>query len=59
MMNLKHDKVMLSIIIVIYKSENYIEECIESVISQTDRNFEVILVNNGSNDKLASIPFRP
>ncbi len=39
-----------SIIIPVYNVENYIEECIESVIVQTFTDYEVILVDDGSTD---------
>ena len=41
---------MLSIIIPIYNSENYIRECIDSILSQTFNDFELILVNDCSTD---------
>lgn len=37
-----------SIIIPIYNTEKYLEECIESVINQSYKNIEIILVNDGS-----------
>ncbi|WP_195854083.1 glycosyltransferase [Aerococcus tenax] len=40
----------ISIIIPIYKVENYLIECLESVRSQTFTDFEVIMVNDGSKD---------
>lgn len=41
---------MISVIVPIYNVEDYIEECIESLVSQTDTEFEVIFVNDGSTD---------
>ena len=38
----------MSIIIPIYNTEKYLEECIESVLAQTFTDFEIILVNDGS-----------
>jgi glycosyltransferase involved in cell wall biosynthesis len=41
----------VSIIIPIYNMENYLEECIESIIEQSYKNIEIILINDGSTDK--------
>lgn len=46
---------LLSIIIPVYNCEKYIGRCIESVIRQTYTNLEIILVDDGSNDKSLSI----
>ncbi|WP_346867987.1 MULTISPECIES: glycosyltransferase family 2 protein [unclassified Clostridium] len=40
----------ISIIIPIYKVEEYLPRCIDSILAQTFTNFEVILVNDGSPD---------
>lgn len=40
----------ISIIIPVYNSEPYISECIESILHQSFRNFEIILINDGSTD---------
>ena len=39
-----------SIIVPIYKTEKYIHQCVESILSQSFTNFEVILVDDGSPD---------
>lgn len=41
---------LVSIVIPIYNSEKYLNECIESVVNQTYSNLEIILVNDGSTD---------
>lgn len=46
---------LLSIIVPIYNVGSYIEECIKSVLSQTFKDFELILVNDGSNDNSLTI----
>lgn len=41
---------LISIIIPIYKVEEYLNQCIESVVNQTYKNLEIILVDDGSPD---------
>lgn len=41
----------ISIIVPVYNSEKYLEKCISSLIYQTYKNLEIILVNDGSTDK--------
>lgn len=48
-------KELVSIIIPIYNVEKYLEKCIKSIINQTYRNLEIILINDGSTDKSAKI----
>ena len=40
----------ISIIVPIYNMEQYLERCVDSILSQTYKDFEVILVNDGSTD---------
>ena len=40
----------VSIIVPVYNSESFIEQCIESILNQTYSNLEIILVDNGSSD---------
>ncbi len=48
-------KFKFSIIIPVYNVEKYLEQCIESIISQIDEHDEVILVDDGSTDTSFSI----
>lgn len=44
------EKGLVSIIIPVYNVERYLERCIQSVLCQTYRNIEVLLINDGSRD---------
>lgn len=46
---------MFSIIIPVYNSEDYLAICVNSILAQSYRNFEVILVDDGSTDNSATI----
>ena len=45
----------ISIIIPIYNTEKYLKSCVESIINQTYKNLEIILVDDGSIDKSGQI----
>ena len=46
---------LISVIIPVYGVEKYISQCLESVINQTYKNIEVIVINDGTKDNSASI----
>lgn len=46
---------MISIIVPIYNVEPYIEKCIDSLIAQTYKDIEIILVDDGSPDRCGEI----
>ena len=45
----------ISVIIPVYKVEKYIRECLESVLAQTMKEIEIIVVNDGTPDRSAEI----
>ena len=46
---------MISIVVPVYKVENYLEKCIHSIISQNFENYELLLVDDGSPDRCGAI----
>lgn len=40
----------VSIVVPVYNAENYLDQCVTSIMGQTYRHLEIILVNNGSTD---------
>lgn len=46
---------LVSIIVPVYNVENYLRECIDSIVAQAYRNIEVILIDDGSNDSSGEI----
>lgn len=46
---------LISIVVPVYNSEKYLEECLNSLCSQTYKNIEIICVNDGSTDSSADI----
>ena len=46
---------MITVIINVYNCEKYIRKCIDSVINQTYKNLEILIINDGSTDKTLDI----
>lgn len=46
---------LVSVVVPIYNVEEYIEKCVDSILNQTYKNLEVILVNDGSTDNSRNI----
>jgi glycosyltransferase involved in cell wall biosynthesis len=49
------NSVLVSVVVNCHNSENFIEECLESIINQSYQNFEVIVWDNKSQDQTESI----
>ncbi|MBR2140366.1 MAG: glycosyltransferase family 2 protein [Phascolarctobacterium sp.] len=43
-------KPLFSIVVPVYNVEKYLQRCLDSIVNQTFKNFECILVNDGSTD---------
>ena len=46
---------LVSVIVPVYKVEEYLRQCVDSIINQTYKNLEIILVDDGSPDKCGEI----
>mgnify|MGYP003290653380 CR=1 FL=1 len=46
---------MISVVVPVYNMEKFLERCLESLISQTISDFEILLIDDGSTDKSAEI----
>ncbi|MEE3745663.1 glycosyltransferase family 2 protein [Streptococcus suis] len=46
---------LISIIVPVYNVENYLDECIRTVLAQTYSNWELLLINDGSTDSSGTI----
>lgn len=51
----KTDDALISVIVPVYKVEQYLEKCVNSISVQTYSNLEIILVDDGSPDKCGDI----
>lgn len=49
------EKILASVIVPIYKVEEYLRECVDSILAQTYSNLQVILVDDGSPDGCGAI----
>lgn len=46
---------MITVIVPVYKVEEYLERCVDSILNQTYKNFEILLVDDGSPDNCGKI----
>lgn len=49
-MELLEEKYLISIIVPVYNVEKYLTECVDSIVNQSYKNLEIILVDDGSTD---------
>jgi len=49
-MQKEKDDSLVSVIVPIYNTEKYLDECIDNIVRQTYKNLQIILVNDGSTD---------
>ena len=45
----------ISIIVPIYNAEKFIKKCVDSLLNQTKKEIEIILINDGSTDNTLKI----
>ena len=56
MVSLKKDGIMkISIIVPVYNVSEYLKKCIDSLVNQTFKSIEIIIVNDGSTDNSEEI----
>lgn len=45
------EQLLISVVIPVYNAEKTIEKCVQSVLHQSYKNFELLLVDDGSKDR--------
>lgn len=50
-----NNKTKINLIVPVYNAENYLKKCLNSILEQNFKDYQVILVNDGSRDKSAEI----
>ena len=55
MQNLENSAPLISVIVPIYNSEHTLRKCVDSLLAQTFKQFEVLLINDGSTDDSGKI----
>lgn len=54
-MNMDMESIRFSVIVPVYKVEDYLKQCVQSVLEQSFEGFELILVDDGSPDKCGKL----
>lgn len=52
---MEYHKTKITIIVTVYNKENYIAKCLKSIFAQTDKDYKLIIVDDGSTDKSLEI----
>lgn len=52
---LKLNKLKVSVVVPVYNGESHLIQCLESILNQTYRNYEVLIINDGSTDNSFNI----
>lgn len=53
--DMRKKDVLVSVIVPIYNTEKYLKKCVDSIIGQTYKNIEIILINDGATDNSGTI----
>lgn len=48
-------KPLISVIVPIYNAEKYLHRCMDSILNQTYKNLEIVLIDDGSKDSSGTI----
>ena len=50
-MEIRYSEPLISVIVPVYGVEKYVAKCLNTIINQTYRNLEIILVDDGTKDR--------
>lgn len=52
---MENNNIKISVILSVYNVEKYLNECIDSILNQTFKDFELICINDSSTDRSLDI----